>query len=827
MRRGAGVSELSRVCTRCGGRYDPTAAFCPKDGAPLVAADADDPYLGKLLLGQFRIEARIGAGGMGTVYRARQEGVDRYVAIKVLHPELVQNQDAVRRFQREARVSAALDHPNVVRVILFGQLPGGDLYLVMEYLDGRSLADVVRTEGALPVGRALHIATQICDAIGEAHAQGVVHRDVKPENVLLVGRGRDADFVKVLDFGIARFLWGEQTVVTQSGLIFGTARYISPEGAAGEATDARSDVYSIAVLLYQLLCGETPFDSPSPVALLMKHLHEPVPDIRTKANGGHVPPAIAECLARALAKHPDARPDDARAFAEELREAARRAGVRVEGLRRDETARIPRGEGGREGSGPVAIGTGGLAAGASVHGGPRASLAGAARGQGVGATGGGGRRGDAATPTDDYGGGYGGGGASARRGAGAGADAAWTEDDGADEEDLEIAGLGRVGRSRRRSSGGGPPRGAVVAGAFLLGAVAVGGGALVARLMPRQGAGEVASDREALLRRASAALEAERFDRVGVPPGAPPGESVLELTDRLLGEDPHDAEALALRSAAAHKLLERADAARVAHRYADARGLYERALGLAPLEEARAGLATNAREEQLAATREDIEVHPETPVVGAVATLVGHPPLGVAPSALSRPRFRLLRAGRAVRAELAATAGGDARSFLATHTFRDAGAHEVVFVFEHEGRTVETRAEVEVAPRGRAGVAAGRGGAAAPPPLVLTAPAVLPVGPIPSSPRPATPGGAAPSNDGIDWTIPPPPGPGGGGSGAAPGGGGSGAAPGGGTVTRPVEPAGPTPAGPEPASTLPPSPPAAPPPSPPPPPPAPWTGGPV
>ena len=144
----------------------------------------------------------MGVGGMGTVYRARQLGVERLVAVKILHGELTQNADAVRRFQREARVSAALDHPNVVRVILFGQLPDGSLFLVMEYLDGRSLADVVRDEGALAPARALHITAQICDAIGEAHRQGVVHRDVKPGNFMLLDESERSP-LKAIDFGLA------------------------------------------------------------------------------------------------------------------------------------------------------------------------------------------------------------------------------------------------------------------------------------------------------------------------------------------------------------------------------------------------------------------------------------------------------------------------------------------------------------------------------------------------------------------------------------------------------------------------------------------------
>lgn len=334
--------QEAKVCPTCGTRYDPAATYCQRDGAVLVGAGAEpDPYIGQMLLDQFRIEEVVGRGGMGTVYRARQTTIGRDVAIKILHPELVQNPDAVRRFQREAKVSASLDHPNVVRVFLFGQLPDGSLYLVMEYLRGRSLLDVLRMNGVVHPTRALHVATQVCDGVGEAHRHGVVHRDVKPENVLLVPRGHDPDFVKVLDFGIARFLGGEQTVATQSGLIFGTARYISPEGAYGEPTDARSDVYSIAVLTYQLLCGETPFDAVSPVGLLMKHIHEPAPDLRSKHFGQHVPAEVAEVVMRALAKNPEARPADANALAAELRAAAAASGLDLAAPRYSPSASVP------------------------------------------------------------------------------------------------------------------------------------------------------------------------------------------------------------------------------------------------------------------------------------------------------------------------------------------------------------------------------------------------------------------------------------------------------------------------------------------------------
>jgi serine/threonine-protein kinase len=317
-----------KVCPLCGLRYDAAATFCQKDGAILTTGGGSDPFVGRVVLGQFRIEEAIGSGGMGTVYRAHQTSLGRDVAIKILHPELAKNPDAVRRFHREARVATSLEHPNLVRVFLFGELPeDGSLYLVMEHLAGRSLVEVLDQDGLMPVPRAMHVLLQICDAIGVAHAQGIVHRDVKPENVMLVDRLGDPDYVKVLDFGIARMLWDQQSALTQSGVIFGTARYISPEGASGEATDARSDVYSLGVLAYQLLTGITPFEAGSPVAMLMKHIHDAPPPLRARGEGRRVPQVIADVVMRALAKNPDARYDDAATMARALRDAAELAAV--------------------------------------------------------------------------------------------------------------------------------------------------------------------------------------------------------------------------------------------------------------------------------------------------------------------------------------------------------------------------------------------------------------------------------------------------------------------------------------------------------------------
>ncbi|MBI5535643.1 MAG: serine/threonine protein kinase [Deltaproteobacteria bacterium] len=332
------MAKAARICASCGSEYERDALFCPKDGTPLGNSrtqPGEDPYLGMVIADQIELRQLIGIGSMGRVYRAFQRGIERDVAVKMLHRELSANATLVGRFLREAKIASRLTHPNVVQVLMSGQLPpgakdsatGNELYIVMEYLDGISLlSGLAACDGAMPLPRALHIVLQICDAVGEAHAQRIVHRDLKPENVMLVRRGDDTDFVKVLDFGIARFNWGEESA-TQAGLIFGTARYISPEGSQGETVGPQGDVYAIGTILFQCLAGRTPFDSESPVALLMQHAHEPPPHINSIPRASYVPAPVADAIMRSLSKTPGDRSPDARTFGRELVEAAKAAGM--------------------------------------------------------------------------------------------------------------------------------------------------------------------------------------------------------------------------------------------------------------------------------------------------------------------------------------------------------------------------------------------------------------------------------------------------------------------------------------------------------------------
>jgi serine/threonine-protein kinase len=336
---GAEPQKAPRVCPKCGERFFDDALFCPNDGSPLASpqrassSDQSDPYIGSEISGHIRIQSLAGVGAMGRVYRAFQMGVERDVAVKILHRELSANQQLVQRFHREAKVASRLSHPNVVHVHLAGQLQDGALYIVMEYLDGLSLQSALAAGGgAMDLPRALHLSVQMCDAVGEAHAQGVVHRDLKPENVMLVKRGGDPDFVKVLDFGIARLNWGEQSMATAAGLIFGTARYISPEGAQGEIVGPQGDVYSIATLLYQMLAGRTPFEGDQAVALLVQQIHDPPPPLRSIPRAGYVPEPIAQMVMRNLGKDPATREPDARAFGRALLDAAKASGLATDDL---------------------------------------------------------------------------------------------------------------------------------------------------------------------------------------------------------------------------------------------------------------------------------------------------------------------------------------------------------------------------------------------------------------------------------------------------------------------------------------------------------------
>jgi eukaryotic-like serine/threonine-protein kinase len=264
-----------------------------------------DPLVGKLLDGRYRVESRIARGGMATVYLALDIRLDRTVAVKVMHRSLAEDPAFVRRFIGEAKSVASLSHPNVVHV--FDQGTDGDnVYLSMEYVPGRTLRDVLRDRGRLPAREALEVMIPVLAALGAAHQAGLVHRDVKPENVLLSDDGR----VKVVDFGLARAI--EATNQTRTGVMIGTIGYMSPEQVTSGATDARSDVYSSGIMLFELLTGRQPYEGETPMSVAYRHVHDTVPVPSALLPGS--PPLLDTLVARATSRDPANRPADATAL---------------------------------------------------------------------------------------------------------------------------------------------------------------------------------------------------------------------------------------------------------------------------------------------------------------------------------------------------------------------------------------------------------------------------------------------------------------------------------------------------------------------------------
>ncbi|MBI2893004.1 MAG: protein kinase [Deltaproteobacteria bacterium] len=308
-------------CDQCGAAYEDSAAFCQIDAHPLgpAAPGSTDPYLGQVVAGHFAIEALIGEGGMGNVYRARQRDIDRPVAVKILRPEVAGISGVIERFHREARLASRLESPHVAHVYMTGELPDGRHFLAMEYLAGRSLEDLIRKEGPLSEARAARILLQVGEAVAEAHALGIVHRDLKPENVMLVKRGSDEDFAKILDFGIAKQIGPESASLTGAGLAVGTPRYMSPEGASGGEVTPASDVYALGVVLYEMLSGALPFKGDTPGSLLLQHLQAEPPPLSATAG---VSAAMAAFVHRCLAKKASDRPSDGCGFVAELRAAS-------------------------------------------------------------------------------------------------------------------------------------------------------------------------------------------------------------------------------------------------------------------------------------------------------------------------------------------------------------------------------------------------------------------------------------------------------------------------------------------------------------------------
>ncbi len=276
----------------------------------------DDPLIGTVLAERYEVLERVGEGGMGTVYVGRHVTLDKRVALKILKQEMSYDRSTVERFLREAKATSSIEHENVVEILDFGYTPGGSAFFVMELLRGQELAQLMDGEGPIPWARAKGILIQVAEALAAAHGKGIIHRDMKPGNVFLIGRGGRADVVKVLDFGIAKL--ERETALTRTGVVFGTAGYMAPEQALGLPIDGRADMYALACVAFELLTGRLPFTATHPIKMLNCHIREPAPSLRSIAPEAGIPEAVDAVILRALNKQPDERFADMRAFAEAL-----------------------------------------------------------------------------------------------------------------------------------------------------------------------------------------------------------------------------------------------------------------------------------------------------------------------------------------------------------------------------------------------------------------------------------------------------------------------------------------------------------------------------
>ena len=280
----------------------------------------EDPYIGKTIDGRYIVEAILGQGGMGVVYRAKHKMIDKKVAIKVLRGEMARDREVTERFLQEARAASAIGNPHIVDISDFGQLPDGSTYFVMEYLGGKSLNKLMEETKPVPVKRLVRIAKQLGEGLAAAHNAGIIHRDLKPDNVMLIDRGNERDFVKILDFGIAKVSSGEGSSgntarLTKAGQIFGTPHYMSPEQAAGSPVAKQTDIYSIGVILYEMAAGKPPFDADNFMGVLTAHMYkQPVPIRAIVPPPQEVPAGLDMMIMKCLSKKAELRYESFEAF---------------------------------------------------------------------------------------------------------------------------------------------------------------------------------------------------------------------------------------------------------------------------------------------------------------------------------------------------------------------------------------------------------------------------------------------------------------------------------------------------------------------------------
>ncbi len=323
-----------KVCPACRTDYGGGEVFCPVDATRLLttsemrvgAVNPEDPLVGAVLAGRYVVEKRIGEGGMGLVYRGTHRDIGKQIAIKVLRDDLSRRPEVVSRFRREARSASRIGHENIVDIFDFGETPGGASYFVMEFLEGEDLGHRLGRECTMEAEAACAIVMQCCRALAAAHAKGIVHRDIKPENIFLTKRDGVDDFVKIVDFGIAKMSDIETDgapgrKLTKTGMIFGTPEYMSPEQAAGKDLDHRVDIYALGIILYECLAGRVPFEGDTFMGVLTQHMFAEVPAIHMVNAQARVSPELELVIRKALAKDPEERYRDTEELAEALRYA--------------------------------------------------------------------------------------------------------------------------------------------------------------------------------------------------------------------------------------------------------------------------------------------------------------------------------------------------------------------------------------------------------------------------------------------------------------------------------------------------------------------------
>jgi serine/threonine-protein kinase len=314
-----------KVCPVCSTEYADDVRFCANDGSTLRAAAPTASLVGQVIADRYHVVKKLGEGGMGQVYLAEHVKMGRRSAIKVMNPAMVHDPDAVARFNREAANASRITHPNVCAVYDFGETPDGVIYLAMEFIEGEPLTDLIEREGALPTPRAVTIFKQTADALQAAHDLGIVHRDLKPDNIML-SKGRDGgDVVKVVDFGIAKAVGGDETgqKVTKTGLVVGTPEFMSPEQLSGDKLDGRSDLYSLALVFFRMLTGQLPFVADSVQETMIKRLTDEPQKLAEVRPELTYPAGLQGVLDQALARTPGERYQSVAKFAEDVLGVAR------------------------------------------------------------------------------------------------------------------------------------------------------------------------------------------------------------------------------------------------------------------------------------------------------------------------------------------------------------------------------------------------------------------------------------------------------------------------------------------------------------------------